>query len=76
MLDCVDARVAPAQGRRAIVFDHVLHACLDFRLAFEVHAPEPDAGIGRRRQKGHRHPAATVQANAGKGGGTVERLLL
>ena len=54
----------------------VFDARLDFRFAFEVRAAEADAAIGGRGQESHVHPVAAVQADAGKCGGAVERLLV
>jgi hypothetical protein len=72
----MDPGIAFCQSRRAIIFNHVLYACFDFRFAFQVNAPETDARIGRGRQKRHRHPVAAMQADTGKTAGAIECLLL
>src|ERR1035441_32736 len=71
VLHRVDARVPFGQRRRAIVLDYVLRARLDLRLALQVHPAEPDARVGRRREKGHGHPVAAVQANPGIARGAI-----
>ena len=76
MLDGVDFDVALGQRGGAVGFADVFHARLDFRFAFEVHAAEAHAAVGGRGQDGHVHPVAAVQADAGKTGGTIERLLV
>ena len=76
MLDGVDFHIALGQGGGAVGFGDVLHAGLDFRFAFEIHPAEAHAAVGGRGQQGHVHPVAAVQADAGKTGGTIERLLV
>jgi hypothetical protein len=65
MLDGMDAGVSFGKGCRAVIFDDVFDAGLDFGFAFEVNAAEADARIGWRGQEGHGDPVAAVEANAG-----------
>src|ERR1035441_5115557 len=64
------------QRRRAIVLDDVLGARLDFRFALQVHPAEPDAAVGRCREKSHGHPVAAVQADPRIARGAIKCLLL
>ena len=41
----------------------VFDARLNLRLAIQIHPAKPDAGVRRRRQKGHVDPVAAVQAD-------------
>ena len=76
VLDGVDFHIALGERRGAVGFADIFHARLDFRLAFEIHAAEAHAAVGGRGQDGHVHPVAAVQADAGKTGGTIKRLLV
>jgi hypothetical protein len=75
VFDGVDLNVALGQGCGAIGFGDVFDTRLDFRFAFEVHAPETDAGP-RGRRESHVHAVAAVQTGAGKTRRSIERLLL
>jgi hypothetical protein len=76
VFDGVDASVAFGERGRAIVFNDIFDASFDFGFSLEIDAAKAEAGIGRGGQKGHRDPVAAVQADAGKTGGAIERLLL
>ena len=76
VFDRVDFYISFRQRRRAVRLRNIFHARLDFRLAFEVNAAEAHAAVGGRGQDGHVDPVAAVQADAGKTGGAIERLLI
>ena len=75
VFDCVNASVALSKGRRAIVFHHIFHARFNLGLTLQIHSTKSDTRVGWRRQKGHGHLIAAVQADARKRGRPIECLL-
>ena len=76
MFDRVNLDIALGERGGAVRFGNVFDARLNFRLAFQVHAPKTDAGIGWRRQELHVHTIAAVQAGAGEFHGMIQGVLV
>jgi hypothetical protein len=72
----VDFHVALRDGGGAVGFGNVLDPGLDFGFAVKIDAPEAHAAVRGCGQNSHVNPVATVEADAGITGWTIQSLLI
>ena len=76
MFDRVNFDVALGERGGTVRLADIFHARLNFRFAVKVNATESHAAVRGCGQNGHVDPVAAVQADAGKTGRAIERLLI